>query len=473
MARITVIGAGVGGLTAAMLLAREGHDVTVLERDAAEPPASADAAWYEWERRGVGQFRQVHYFAPGFRKLAAANLPDLLDEMISAGGLRFNPFEVIPAQVTGGFKPGDEDVESVTARRPVAELAMARAALNTPGVEIRRGVAVSEFLVGTPTRDGIPHVTGTRHENGDDLRADLVVDSTGRRSGLPKLLAGIGARPPIEELEDSGLTYYGRYFRTPDGEVPPLLCGLLAPFGTLTTLTLPADNGTCGLGIIASAHDKEMRKLRDARAWERVWRSLPLVAHWADGEPTDGDEVGTMSKIEDRYRRFVVDGEPVATGVVAVADSWACTNPSLGRGASIGLMHTVALRDHARSVSLDDPFEFALGFDAVTAETVEPWYRTTLDFDRHRLAEIDALIAGSPYDAGDPSWEMTQAMQFAAGQDGDVLRAFLRIAGVLELPEVAIAREGVFEKVIELGAGWRDAEVLAPTRAELVELINA
>jgi 2-polyprenyl-6-methoxyphenol hydroxylase-like FAD-dependent oxidoreductase len=41
----------------------------------------------------------------------------------------------------------------------------------------------------------------------------------------------------------------------------------------------------------------------------------------------------------------VVDGEPVITGLAALGDAWACTNPSLGRGASIGLLHACALRD--------------------------------------------------------------------------------------------------------------------------------
>jgi hypothetical protein len=288
---------------------------------------------------------------------------------------------------------------------------------------------------------------------------------------LPKLLAGIGARPPEEELEDSGLTYYGRHFRTPDGEVPAMFCGLLTAFGTVSTLTLPADNGTVGLGIIASAHDKELRKLTDIDTWNRTWRSYPLVAHWAEGEPVDDNKVGTIAKIEDRYRRFVVDGDPVATGVVAVADSWACTNPSLGRGVSIGFMHTCALRDMMRDTSLDDPIEFALAFDNATMETVEPWYRSTLAFDRHRLAEIDALIAGEPYEPGDPEWEITQALQHAAGQDPDVLRALLCVAGVVELPSEALARPGVFDKVLSLGEGWRDAEIPAPSRRELLEIV--
>jgi phytoene dehydrogenase-like protein len=41
MATILVLGAGMNGLTTAMLLARDGHDVTVLERDPAPPPPAA------------------------------------------------------------------------------------------------------------------------------------------------------------------------------------------------------------------------------------------------------------------------------------------------------------------------------------------------------------------------------------------------------------------------------------------------
>ena len=44
MAAITVLGAGVCGLATAMLLARDGHDVTVLERDPDPVPDTYDAS---------------------------------------------------------------------------------------------------------------------------------------------------------------------------------------------------------------------------------------------------------------------------------------------------------------------------------------------------------------------------------------------------------------------------------------------
>ena len=57
MADIVVLGAGVCGLAFAALLAEDGHDVVVLERDRAELPASGSEAWQDWSRHGVAQFR--------------------------------------------------------------------------------------------------------------------------------------------------------------------------------------------------------------------------------------------------------------------------------------------------------------------------------------------------------------------------------------------------------------------------------
>ena len=72
-----------------------------------------------------------------------------------------------------------------------------------------------------------------------------------------------------------------------------------------------------------------------------------------------------MSGVVDSTRRFVVDGTPVAKGILTVADAHSCTNPSIGRGITIGLRHTVVARDAVR-VHLDDPVALALAFDAAT-----------------------------------------------------------------------------------------------------------
>ena len=243
---------------------------------------------------------------------------------------------------------------------------------------------------------------------------------------------------------------------------------LLQEYGTFSVLTLPADNGTWGVGIVASAKDAAMRSVKNVDTWTRVIKSLPLRADWLEGEPLD-EQVAVMAKIEDRHRSFVLDGQPVATGVLALADSWACTNPSVGRGISIGAIHAVALRDLLHDMPAD-PVELQRQWHDTTLATAEPWYRTTLAFDEHRLAEIDALLEDRPFEAS-PDFETTRALQAAAGKDPEMLRAVLEVAGVLAVPEEVLGRPGVFERVIELGSGWRDEQLPGPDRAELIALV--
>jgi hypothetical protein len=167
----------------------------------------------------------------------------------------------------------------------------------------------------------------------------------------------------------------------------------------------------------------------------------------------------------------MIDGAPVATGVVAVGDAWACSNPTVGKGASIGMLQAVLLRDTIAAAGLEDPWGFACSFHHATAETVEPWYRDTLAGDRHRLAEIDALIAGGEYRPGDPGWEIGQALAAAAVKDPDCLRGFASVVMALSRAVDVMARPGLRDKVSTLGAGWRDEPIPAPSRAELLSIV--
>jgi hypothetical protein len=240
-------------------------------------------------------------------------------------------------------------------------------------------------------------------------------------------------------------------------------------YDSVSILTLPADNGTWGVGLVASANDATLRATRDPEVWTRAVGSYPLVAHWLDAEPIT--DIAVMAKIEDRHRAFVVDGVPVATGVASVGDSWACTNPSVGRGASIGLLHVVELRDLLRRMGTDDATGFATAWHDATVEAVEPYYRDTLTFDRHRLAEIDAQIAGVPYETDDPAWVLGQTLGNAAARDPELLRASVEIASLLARGDEVFARPGVTDRVFELGADT-DAEPLpGPTRAELLAAV--
>jgi len=134
-------------------------------------------------------------------------------------------------------------------------------------------------------------------------------------------------------------------------------------------------------------------------------------------------------------------------------------------------LHAVALRDLMRNGFLGDPAKAALAWDQRTAEVVEPWYRATLHFDRNRLAEIDAEVAGQAYEAGDAEWEMTQALSAGAMKDPELLRGVLSIAGVLRLPDEVFSAPGFADKVVALGAGWRGERLPGPARDELLSIV--
>jgi 2-polyprenyl-6-methoxyphenol hydroxylase-like FAD-dependent oxidoreductase len=287
----------------------------------------------------------------------------------------------------------------------------------------------------------VPQVVGVRTDTGD-VRASLVVDAGGRRSSVTRWIADTGGRAPLDERADSGFIYYGRHYR---GALPAGLDSMLSHNESVSLLTLPADNGTWGVGITTSARDRALRDLRHVPCWEAAMRCYPATAGWIDAEPITG--ISVMAGIEDRQRQLVVDSAPVVTGLVAVGDAWACTNPSLGRGASIGALHACVLRDVVAKEGTADPDALVLRFAAETAATVAPYLDSTLSFDRHRLAEIEAAVAGEPYEPADPAWAMTRALGAGGREDPVVARALAMIASALALPGEVFSDPGVLGQV--------------------------
>jgi 2-polyprenyl-6-methoxyphenol hydroxylase-like FAD-dependent oxidoreductase len=469
MARIVVLGGGVCGLASGLLLARDGHEVTVLERDPDPVPESADEAWERWSRDGVTQFRMAHFLQPAGRVMLEQELPDVFAALVSAGAMRLDVLGLMPPNlVDGGPRAGDERFVTYTARRPVFEQVLGSAAEGDPGVEVRRGATVKDLTmrVGSDT----PHVTGVRLHSGETLPADLVVDAMGRGSQLPRWCHEANIGSLHEESEDSGFIYYGRYFRSADGSTPQPFGPLLAPMGTFTILTLPSDNGTWSVTVYVSSGDQPLKRMRDLDAWSAVVEACPLHAHWLQGEPTS--EIMAMGGVTDRYRRPLRDGQPLLTGIALLGDASACTNPSLGRGISLGLLHAKCLREVVSS-HLGDPLEFAQAWDAATEAELTPWYRETVEEDRHRLREIDALRNGlEPPQPSDPSAALRGALLTAMMHDPDLFRAFLESRGCFTPLSETFARAGVPERILELAGEHERLTLPGPSREELLQLVG-
>jgi 2-polyprenyl-6-methoxyphenol hydroxylase-like FAD-dependent oxidoreductase len=473
VARAIVMGAGPVGLTTAMLLAERGIDVTVLDRDAPPPPADLETTWETWDRRSVAQFRQVHYLQARGRHVLEANLPTVLDRLRALGAVPFNFIREYASSVATNSAPPDafDAFDTVTTcRRPVLELAFAQAAEGTPGIELRRETVVTGLALGAEALPGVPHVTGVVTSTGETIRGDVVIDAGGRRSPTGTLLSNLGLRPPDEDVEEVGFVYNTQFYRG-DG-LPDVRGDVLAAVGSISVLTMPGDNGHWSVTLYHSPKDKPMRAVRDGRVFERVLRSLPLHAHWADGEKAS--EVISMASTANTKRRFVVGETPVATGLVPVGDAWGFTNPSLGRGIGLGLMHAAdvgpVVAEH-----LDDPKGLADGWQQVTSANAEPWHDTTVQFDRIRGPEVEAFRQGlpDPHAPDDLLVMGFRALDSARHYDGEVLQWWGEQASCLALPMEVASRPGVFERVFEVATANPPYVTPGPDRAALEDLLTA
>lgn len=427
MATIVVLGAALGGMQTALLLAEDGHDVTVLERDPCPAPHDADAAWSQWKRPGIPQLRLTHFLLARWRQLAETQMPGLVSELEAAGALRVNTLATEPA-MRGPLIPGDERFDALTARRPLIEAAASRTAASAK-IRIRRGVSCLGFLTEGSAMPGesVPRVTGVATSEGTES-ADLVVDCTGRRSQLPAWLRAIGVTGLSEESGERGFTYYSRYFRSTDGVLPSPTFKMLESYGSLSVLRVPADNGTWAVCLVTRSDDHDLRALRHENAWTAALDLLPGTSPWHRAEPIS-DGVQVMAGLKDRVRNLYGAGRPPVTGLVAVGDAWACTNPTVGRGLTMSLEHGVCLRDTLRETGTTDPVALVERFGEATVRRVEPTYRQTAAYSRHRLAEMDADITGVPY--RHPEWSSQKALDILSGRNPDALRAMRAMVQLL------------------------------------------
>ena len=112
-------------------------------------------------------------------------------------------------------------------------------------------------------------------------------------------------------------------------------------------------------------------------------------------------------------------------------------------------------------------------FDEDTDRTVGHLYRMTLGFDRHRLAEIEGDISGLPYSTPDAAWAITKAMDAAKFHDPEVLRARVSIGALQATPPEVLAKPGLLEKVVALGANAPQYPAPGPARTELLATVAA
>src|ERR1700753_4027003 len=210
-----VIGASIGGLCAARVLAEFFDRVTVFERD--ELPAGPG------NRTAVPQGRHWHLLMARGAMEFDGLFPGLLDDMVAAGVpiLENRPdciYFGAAGHVLGTGHTLRDQFTAYVPSRPQLEWQIRRRVCELPNVEIQhRSVAQPRFDVDAQRVTGL--LLDSAADEPDFVAADLVVDAAGRGTRLPVWLEQWGYQRPPEKTGDVGIGYASHQLRVPEGAI--------------------------------------------------------------------------------------------------------------------------------------------------------------------------------------------------------------------------------------------------------------
>jgi 2-polyprenyl-6-methoxyphenol hydroxylase-like FAD-dependent oxidoreductase len=459
--RFVVAGGGVAGLAAALAVARAGHEAVVLERDAVESGSDPLSA-FDDDRRGIPHFLQPHAFLPRGRRVLSSFAPDVLDALIDAGA---EPQDVT-TRLHGAREPGDEDLVYLWVRRPIIEWALRRAAAREPAIELRPAAKVAGLAVDD---GGAPRATGVALEGRETIQGDVVVDALGRYR------APAGGRRRAEAQADCGALYYCRYFELRDG-VEHLDAGEqnpLNPRGDLGYMgfnTFRGDNRTYAVILLVPNHDRELRSLRDERAWTTAcaaMRYLDVMTSDDYGRPiTAVMPMGGLLNVD-------CTGDQGIASFVAVGDAFCHTDPAFAYGLSFALAHAEALGRAARETN--DVDELGERYrEEVTPEARERYALACETDDARNRRWTGEVVDISRRDGCFPLFAFAAALA-TAPHDDLVLRRTIRRIGLLDRTSVFDGDEQLHERIETIFASLTadSAPPAGPPRDELLARMTA
>lgn len=449
MARVIVVGGGVAGLTTALLGARRGHEMVLVERGAPPPDGDAEAL-AGWDRSGVVQAPFAHAFKARSTRVLREEAPDVLDAMRDAG--------VSASAINAG--PGYDDDELLEARRHVYEGMLRRAVDREPGVSVVRGsvrglVADGSRVTGVrvatgPTRTG-DRTTGAEVARGetadhrrdvDELRGDIVVDAGGRRSASSRWLQELGLPTVHEEHYPADQHYLTRHYRLRPGHERPGPAPVGMPLPYAFVIVFGGDNATFSVAGSFGKWDPLLGRLHDPEVFDRFLQELPLTAPWLEHADPIGP-VHVMAGLANR-RRVLVTG---VQGLALVGDSSLYTNPARGHGVSLSLWMAQHLAECLDRWA-DHPDE-AAAQQAWIDRTLRPFFDEQVAFDHATREQFRAGIDGVGFLPPAPTRRPDLARMVLAQQDPQVAQLVNRVNHLLAPPSI-LAEPDLMRRVEEL-----------------------
>jgi 2-polyprenyl-6-methoxyphenol hydroxylase-like FAD-dependent oxidoreductase len=372
-----VIGAGMGGLTAAGALADHFDNVVVLERDT----LPSDPTY----RSGTPQARHVHGLLLSGQRALSELFPGFEQDLVGAGAvaLRVGLDVRVERQGYDPFPQRDLGWFGYAASRPAIEHAVRRLVESRANITLRQRCPVQEVLA-SPTAEA---VAGVRYENGsgtsETITADLVVDASGRGVPTLRLLQSIGRPLPEETTIGIDLGYATSIFSIPD-DAPTDWKGVMtfgqAPQNSRGGLMLPIE-GNRWMVTIGGRHGDEPPGDEDGfLTYAKALRTPTIYNAIGHAKRLDGvARYGFPESVRRHFERL--DGFP--RGLLPLGDAICRFNPVYGQGMSVAALEACLLKTLVNRLGEDgDPIAgLASTFFAEVQTLIEtPWSVAMLDF---------------------------------------------------------------------------------------------
>jgi 2-polyprenyl-6-methoxyphenol hydroxylase-like FAD-dependent oxidoreductase len=372
-----VIGAGMGGLTAAGALAGHFEQVVVLERDTlpSEPT----------HRAGTPQARHVHALLLSGQRALSELFPWFEQDLARAGAVPLRVGLDVRLERPGydPFPQRDLGWFSYAVSRPTIERAVRQRVESRANTALRQNCRVQEVLA---SPDG-EAVIGVRYESGngasETIAADLVVDASGRGALTLALLQSIGRQLPEETTIGIDLGYATCVFAIPD-DASMNWKGVMtfgqAPQNSSGGLMLPLE-GNRWMATIGGRHGNVPPG--DAEGflqYARTLRTPTIYNAISHAKRLDGvARYGFPESVRRHFERLDV----FPRGLLPIGDAICRFNPVYGQGMSVAALEACLLQRLLERLAGDsNPIAgLASAFFAEVQTLIEtPWSVAILDF---------------------------------------------------------------------------------------------
>lgn len=434
--RAIVVGAGIGGLTAAAALAAHFARVTVLERDSL-PSRPA-------HRGGIPQGRHVHGLLCGGLNALDRLFPGFSAALAAEGAI---PIRVgLDARLEQpGYDPfpqRDLGWTGYSMSRPLLEHVVRQFVERIDRVDIRTGCHVREI---TAASDG-GTVSGVRlhapRGQEESLAADLVVDASGRGALTLDFLRNSGCAPPEESAIDVDIRYTCAVFelradRRRDWQV---LQTRPDPGVGRRAIMFPLEGGKhwiLGLGGVNG--DSAPNDHSGFVEYARTLRTR--TAHDAIRDAELQGEIVRFA-FPRSFRRHFERMRTFPRGLLPIADTICRINPSFGQGMSVAAKEAVLLGDVIESLAAgDDPLaELAPTFFAALDSVLEdPWRASSSDYAYPHLA------TARPADFAE-RLKFQAALTRLAAADPAIHKAMMEVSHLMK-PSSVYRERGLAERI--------------------------